>query len=86
MIEELNLSNIEIINDELVVLFAKLLFEQNSNTGTSSSINTLILDNNRKITSTGLDLMLDCTAQNTLLRKISLKNCDIEYQDTLLRE
>ena len=38
----------------------------------------IVLDNNN-ITQIGLFNMLDNTAQNTLLRNISVKNCKIRY-------
>lgn len=79
MIEDLNLSNIEAINDELVQWFAKKLFEHNAD-GTSSSVNKLTLNQNN-ISRIGLVNMLDATAQNTLLREISVRDCQIEYTE-----
>ena len=79
MIEDLNLSKIEAMNDELVQWFAKKLFEHNAD-GTSSSVNKLTLNHNN-ISRIGLVNMLDATAQNTLLREISVRDCQIEYTE-----
>ena len=64
--------------------FAKLLFSHNES-GISSSVTTIILDNN-KIGNVGFVEILDASAQNTLLRKISLKNCRVMYDETNVYE
>ena len=47
----------------------------------SSSVTTLILDDNQNLTSVGLLSLIEIAAQNTLLRKIFVRNCNISYSD-----
>lgn len=84
LIEELDLSAVQAIDDEVLIVFSQLCFAQNEN-GTSSSLSSLILDDNN-ITNVGFVMMLDWAAQNTLLRRVSLKNTRLEYTESNVSE
>lgn len=79
IIEELNLSKVEAITDTLVEKLSKLWFNPSHN-NTSSSIKSIILDGTN-ITSVGLESIIDNAQKNTLLGQISVKDCQIEYDE-----
>jgi len=76
-VEELNLSKLKAVDDELLDSLSGRFFKQQAN-GTSSSLNSIILDDNN-ITEIGLYYIIDAAKSNTLLRKISMRNCGINF-------
>lgn len=79
VIEELNLSKLSAIDDSLVEQLGKLLFLSKED-GITSSVTTLTLDDN-VISSDGLESLLNQTIENTVLHKLSLRNCDIAFEN-----
>ena len=70
VIEELNLSHLPAIDDDLLIEISHYMFGQNES-GTSSKVTKIVLDHNN-ITNVGFTTMVDKAAQNTVLRSISV--------------